>query len=102
MSPQSPSFLGHVVGKRGRLQIKPSGSGDENAFKLINKYVMNEQTPKQQPENFFLEHFYSKTQKFILKRQNPSQIGVHFVIFFSADDKLCKMFVEHFYIHKFP
>ena len=36
--PQSPSFLGHVVGKRGaleacptdRLQIKPSGSGDEN------------------------------------------------------------------------
>ena len=24
--PQSPSFLGHVVG----LQIKPSGSGDEN------------------------------------------------------------------------
>ena len=25
--PQSPSFLGHVV---GRLQIKPSGSGDEN------------------------------------------------------------------------
>ena len=28
--PQSPSFLGHVVGKRGtgRLQIKPSGSGD--------------------------------------------------------------------------
>ena len=33
--PQSPSFLDHVVGKRGalatgRLQIKPSGSGDEN------------------------------------------------------------------------
>ena len=35
--PQSPSFLGRVVGKRGaatgatgRLQIKPSGSGDEN------------------------------------------------------------------------
>ena len=36
--PQSPSFLGHVVGKRGVgytgytgwLQIKPSGSGDEN------------------------------------------------------------------------
>ena len=32
--PQNPSFLGHVVGKRGaatgRLQIKPSGSGDEN------------------------------------------------------------------------
>ena len=31
--PQSPPFLGHVVGKRGvtgRLQIKPSGSGDEN------------------------------------------------------------------------
>ena len=33
--PQSPSFLGHVVGKRGalatgRLQIKPSGSEDEN------------------------------------------------------------------------
>ena len=26
--PQSPSFLGHVVGKRGRLQIKSSGSGD--------------------------------------------------------------------------
>ena len=25
--PQSPSFLGHVV---GQLQIKPSGSGDEN------------------------------------------------------------------------
>ena len=36
--PQSPSFLGHVVEKRGRglttgrLQIKPSGSGDENAL----------------------------------------------------------------------
>ena len=30
--PQSPSFLGHVVGKRGRLQIKPSGSGDENVL----------------------------------------------------------------------
>ena len=36
--PQSPSFLGHVVGKRGvtngqtgRLQIKPSAFGDENA-----------------------------------------------------------------------
>ena len=28
--PQSPSFLGHVVGKRRRLQIKLSGSGDEN------------------------------------------------------------------------
>ena len=28
--PQSPSFLGHVVGKR--LQIKPSGSGDENVI----------------------------------------------------------------------
>ena len=35
--PQSPSFLGHVVGIKplvvltgGRLQIKPSGSGDEN------------------------------------------------------------------------
>ena len=35
--PQSPPFLGHVVGKRGaatgatgRFQIKPSGSGDEN------------------------------------------------------------------------
>ena len=40
--PQSPSFLGHVVGNEGlairleirlatgRLQIKPSGSGDEN------------------------------------------------------------------------
>ena len=31
---QSPSFLGQVVRKRGatdRLQIKPSGSGDENA-----------------------------------------------------------------------
>ena len=28
--PQSPSFLGHVLRKRGRLQIKPSGSGDEN------------------------------------------------------------------------
>ena len=28
--PQSPSFLGHVVGKRGRLQIKSSGSGDGN------------------------------------------------------------------------
>ena len=27
--PQSPSFLGHVVTK-GSLQIKPSGSGDEN------------------------------------------------------------------------
>ena len=31
---QSPSFVRHVVGKRwaatGRLQIKPSGSGDEN------------------------------------------------------------------------
>ena len=27
--PQSPSFLGHVV-LRGSLQIKPSGSGDEN------------------------------------------------------------------------
>ena len=26
----SPSFLCHVVRKRGRLQIKPSGSGDEN------------------------------------------------------------------------
>ena len=36
--PQSPSFLGHVVGKpgvaTGRLQIKPSGSGDENASSL--------------------------------------------------------------------
>ena len=32
--PQSPSFLGHVVGKRGRLQIKPSGSGDENEASL--------------------------------------------------------------------
>ena len=30
--PQSPSFLGHVVGKRGRLQIKPSSSGDENVL----------------------------------------------------------------------
>ena len=29
--PQSPSFLGHVVGKR-RLQIKPSSSGDKNAL----------------------------------------------------------------------
>ena len=33
--PESPSFLGHMVGKRGalatrRLQIKPSGSGEEN------------------------------------------------------------------------
>ena len=28
--PQSSSFLGHVVGKR--LQIKPSGSGDENVI----------------------------------------------------------------------
>ena len=36
--PQSPSFLGQVVGNEGlavrlatgRLQIKPSGSGDEN------------------------------------------------------------------------
>ena len=36
--PQSPSFLGHVVGKRatGRLQIKPSGSGDENDRFLID------------------------------------------------------------------
>ena len=43
--PQSPSFLGHVVGKRGnwsvtvscsgRLQIKPSGSGDENGPEVI-------------------------------------------------------------------
>ena len=32
--PQSPSFLGHVLGKRGRLQIKPSGSGDENEASL--------------------------------------------------------------------
>ena len=32
--PQSPSFLGHVVGKRGQLQIKPSGSGDENEASL--------------------------------------------------------------------
>ena len=31
--PQSPSFLGHVVRKRGRLQIKLSGSGDENALR---------------------------------------------------------------------
>ena len=29
--PQSPSFLGHVVGKR--LQIKSSGSGDENGLR---------------------------------------------------------------------
>ena len=29
--PQSPSLLGHVVGKR-RLQIKPTSSGDENAL----------------------------------------------------------------------
>ena len=29
--PQSPSFLGHVV-RNGRLQIKPSGSGDENGL----------------------------------------------------------------------
>ena len=28
--PQSPSFLGHVVLKRGRLLIKPSGFGHEN------------------------------------------------------------------------
>ena len=37
--PQSPSFLGHVVGKRGaatgRLQIKPSGSGDENGWRAV-------------------------------------------------------------------
>ena len=30
-SSQSPSFLGHVVGKR-RLRIKPTSSGDENAL----------------------------------------------------------------------
>ena len=30
--PQNPSLLGHVVGKRSRLQIKPSGSGDENGL----------------------------------------------------------------------
>ena len=29
-SPEPASFLGHVVGKR--LQIKPSGSGDENVI----------------------------------------------------------------------
>ena len=40
--PQSPSFLSHVVGKRratGRLQIKPSGSGDENEQRTNNKFI---------------------------------------------------------------
>ena len=36
---QSPSFLGHVVGKRGWLQIKPSGSGDENGIHLAGTPV---------------------------------------------------------------
>ena len=31
-SSPEPVVLGHVVGKRGRLQIKPSGSGDENVL----------------------------------------------------------------------
>ena len=39
--PQNPSFLGHVVRKRGRLQIKPSGSGDENALRAGSDCVSN-------------------------------------------------------------
>ena len=35
--PQSPSFLGHVVGKR--LQIKPSGSGDENGMEASEEHL---------------------------------------------------------------
>ena len=40
--PQSPSFLGHVVLKRGctgSLQIKPSGFGDEN--EITHKFPLN-------------------------------------------------------------
>ena len=42
---------------------------------------MNEHKLKTIAREFLSWTFLFKTQKFILKRQNPSQIGVHFVIF---------------------
>ena len=50
--PQSPSFLGHVVGKRVRLQIKPSGSGTRMKPPLIKVTVLTFLLNKKYSEAF--------------------------------------------------